>query len=1017
MLSRHGLAAACAALIGLGAAAGAQEQSQSAEAVRLVAASEDVVVAADGSFTDTAHTEMRAVNEAGAMQASRISIYYDSETQTVDILEAHTLKKDGTKIPVDVRSIYEQMPSDNMLAVTSFRIKVLLFPQFSAGDTAVYTVRTNSPKAMLAGSFQFGKVFPRAASFSNVRMSVTAPKAMAMKIETHDVAFSKQAKDDTITYTWKYNAEAVKQTVQPLISSFDREPRFVISSFKSYGELGAAYARESDPKTAVTPKIQQRADAITEKAANRREQARLIYEWVATQIRYVAIELGRGSLIPHDADTVLSRGYGDCKDHDVLLQALLKAKGIAAESILLNAESAYTLTEAPGFSQLNHVITYLPEFNVYLDSSTPVLPFGVLTVAEYGKPAVRATLKSAGTITMPQLKSGMASIHTTTTQKISADGVMTGTTTTIGTGTYGATLRMIGYAVQAVGREKAGEMQLARRGFRDSTGKLTEAPLSPLTDSYTIQGDFTIKGWGDMLKGDASIIPGGLRVLSVTGDDMVGPLYAEDNLSAEPTTCVSSTADEDVSLELPQGYTLRYVPEDEKFVTPNLSFTAHWTLSGPIVKVHRTFTSTVSEPVCRGAQRKEIAAALKKIAATYDKTFEVIRSNDGIGKADKPAAPSGTDEQLARGEAFLAAKDYKQAIATLTGVLAADPHNTKALFDRGYAYDMQNDKEKAIADYSKLIDLDDTEPSARYNRGLNYMSMGKEDLAIADFTRTIELKGDNTDVFLQRGIILLAQNKTDRAMADFERALTIQSNNALALTGRCAVHLTAKEYDKALADCDKAIANDKTLAFAFMVRADVRHAMGDHYGGNRDSAAAAKIDPNLEKPETFWYGLFKRNFERTKTIVADANSPEAAYIRGSNLVHAKKYSEAAVEFERAIKLGANDRMVLPSYCVALSRTDRMKDAAYQCARALQLNENDQSLLRTRGLVNFRLARYSDALEDFNTLVRLQPDDAMYLYQRGVTRKKMGDAKGDADIAKARAKSPNVDDRVPAQMRL
>ena len=112
--------------------------------------------------------------------------------------------------------------------------------------------------------------------------------------------------------------------------------------------------------------------------------------------RYVAIELGRGSFVPHDADTVIAKGYGDCKDHDVLLQALLKAKGIDAESILINATNAYSLSEAPSFAQLDHVITYLPEFAVYLDASTPVAPFDVLPLQEYGKPAVRASRKTAG---------------------------------------------------------------------------------------------------------------------------------------------------------------------------------------------------------------------------------------------------------------------------------------------------------------------------------------------------------------------------------------------------------------------------------------------------------------------------------------------------------------------------------------------------------------------------------------------------------------------------------------------
>lgn len=51
-------------------------------------------------------------------------------------------------------------------------------------------------------------------------------------------------------------------------------------------------------------------------------------------IRYVAIELGEGGLIPSIPDEVLERKYGDCKDKSLLLLALLKNIGVKAEPVL-----------------------------------------------------------------------------------------------------------------------------------------------------------------------------------------------------------------------------------------------------------------------------------------------------------------------------------------------------------------------------------------------------------------------------------------------------------------------------------------------------------------------------------------------------------------------------------------------------------------------------------------------------------------------------------------------------------
>jgi tetratricopeptide (TPR) repeat protein/transglutaminase-like putative cysteine protease len=841
------VAAACfAVFLGFGIAARAADTPSDVQATSLEALSEDVEVLADGSYVDTAHSEYRAVNEAGAMQASRISVFYDSETQQVEIVEAHTLKRDGTKIPVDVSTIYEQLPSDNVLAVTSFRVKVLLFPQFSAGDTAVYTVRTRSPKPNFPGAFQFGKFFPRAIAFKNARMTITAPKTMALRIETHNVAFSKEERADTIVYTWRMTAPAEKISTPALVSPLDREPRFFVSSFKSYAELGRAYATQSEPEAAVTPKIQALANQITASASGRRDQAKLIYEWVVEHIRYVAIELGRGSFVPHDADTVIAKGYGDCKDHDVLLHALLKAKDIAAESVLINSSNAYTLTEAPSFAQLDHVITFLPEFALYLDSSVQTGTFGVLPLAEYGKPAVRASLKSAGVVTIPMPKPGVATIHQTTVQKIDADGTLSGTTTTTATGPYAMELRMIGLIVQSVGAEKAGQLQMAARGFKDGTGKLIGDPLTTGSDTYKIRGEFTAKGWKSVLDGDGTIMPGGLRVMAQTGDTIMGPFYSDADSEGEATICTVAKADEDVSLEVPAGYSFRAVPKDASIVTPNLSFSAHWTLSGTKMNVHREFSSTIDTPVCSGPVRKKTAEALKQIMQTYDENLQIIRSVEEYSKS-LAQAPGDATTLIGRGIAYETAGDHQKAIADFDAALALKPNDSWALVNRAFSYDNMGQRDRAAEDYTKVVALDATNATAFGNRGIIYLDQGKTALAIADFDKALSLDPDNERYVVKRGSALMTTGQYARAIEDMTTIITKHPDQAWIYALRASTYMVMKNFKRALADADKAIALSPDTASHYMMRSFIRRSLGDEVGANHDTAKALKLDPKLAK--------------------------------------------------------------------------------------------------------------------------------------------------------------------------
>lgn len=1006
-------AAAAAVAVALICAGASGAVSDDADAVTMDASADDVVVAPDGSYSVTTHTELRAANEAGAMQASRISVFYDSETQNVEVLEAHTLKKDGTKIPIDVGTIYEQLPSDNTLAVTSFRVKVLLFPQFSSGDTAVYTIRTNNPKPMFAGEFQFGKYFPRSVAFKSADVSIKAPKSLPLKVETHDLEFSKQDSGDAVVYRWHRAAAADKKAKTALVSPLDREPRFFVSSFKDYGELGRAYAGQSEPKAAVTDKIRTLAEQITKSATNRRDAARLTYEWVVQHIRYVAIELGQGSFIPHDADTILARGYGDCKDHEVLLKALLKAKGIEAQGVLINATDDYALPEAPSFAKLNHIITYLPEFDVYLDSSVPVAPFGVLPQTEYGKPAVRAALKGAGVVTIPMPKPGSVAIHQKTVQKIAADGTLSGTTTTTATGPYAIALRFIGYAVQSVGPEKAAELQMSARGFKGGAGKLIPDSLTDLGESFTIRGEFSAKGWEDVLKGDATIMPGGLRLLPITGDGLMGPLYGSDEIADEPTVCLPGKADEDLTLELPAGHTIRFVPKDETVTTPNLTFTAHWSETAGALTVHREFVSKIDQPICRGTVRKQTAEALKQIAKKFDQTFEIIRSAQSY-KETPAAKPDGAAALIERGEAFEKAGDHTKAVADYTAALAIEPDNAEALFNRGYSYDLLNETEHAIADYTKLITAADNNAAARANRGLDYAKQSKFDLALADFDRAVELEPDDATYLLQRGYVEMGMRKWDRAINDFGGVIAKQSGNADAYAARCDAGFQLGKNEAALADCDQAIKLQPNASRLYLLRAQIRHALGDHFGGNRDVAKAAQIDPKLEQPGGLWRPMTLKAGKETEA--KDVPPMVRSLMDGGRAMDTKDYDTAVVAFERAIKQGIPDNAVLPNLCVALSHTDRLADAAYQCSRALQLRDNDASILRARGRTYFRQGKYRDALADFESILSRDPKDPLCLYERGVTRKKLGDTGGDADIAKATSMSPNIASKVPKAMR-
>src|SRR5271163_961148 len=131
----------------------------------------NVVLSADGTFVSTVHAEIRADDSATAMSLGQTGLPYNSSYQGAEVLEAYTLKADGTKIPVDVSAVYDQLPpgAAGVPMFTDTHVKEIVFPQVSAGDTVIYTARLTTKRAIFPGQFWYSEIYPKDVAFDEVR--------------------------------------------------------------------------------------------------------------------------------------------------------------------------------------------------------------------------------------------------------------------------------------------------------------------------------------------------------------------------------------------------------------------------------------------------------------------------------------------------------------------------------------------------------------------------------------------------------------------------------------------------------------------------------------------------------------------------------------------------------------------------------------------------------------------------------------------------------------------------------
>jgi transglutaminase-like putative cysteine protease len=579
----------------------------------------DYEVAADGTYTRTTHLERRAGSDAAAQRIAQFAATYSPSLGRLEVVAAYTRKPDDRLLPVTESGIRDQIPPGDpgLRTFTDQRQKVIVFPQVAAGDIVGLTVREHVSRPRFAGIFTTWQAFSPSEAWDDVRISIRAPTELPLKFEAVGADVAQDADAETITYRWRFSAPAATGEDLAAIAPIDRWPRLIATSVANWEAIGRAYAALAAPKAAVTPLVQQLADDITAGVDDRRQQAEKLYAWVASHIRYVAVWLGNGAVEPHTADTILANGYGDCKDHVVLFGALLKAKGIASEDVLINLGNSYLLTVSAPFPRLNHVISYLPEFRIYADTTAGLAPFGILPLAEYGKSVIHATATGPAMRQVPVLAPDAATTTLTTVAHFTENGRIVGESTTEATGPFALGLRQAAQRIETAGNE-AGSSRMLHELGEDGTGQLEMPSVDLSAPAVTAVGHFDVDGSTHIAGGNLLSLPTGLRLLVRPGDLLLGRLNQHGLPDSAPTPCYAGRQIEVLRLTLPPDRHVARLPAGRTVAEPEFAFSSQWSADGRTVTVRREFAARIDQTLCAGGLRAEAARALATIRRDYD---------------------------------------------------------------------------------------------------------------------------------------------------------------------------------------------------------------------------------------------------------------------------------------------------------------------------------------------------------------------------------------------------------------
>jgi hypothetical protein len=284
---------------------------------------------------------------------------------------------------------------------------------------------------------------------------------------------------------------------------------------------------------------------------------------------------------------------GDCKDHATLLQALLAARGIKSTQALVNAGSVYRLSKIPVVSTVNHVINYLPAFDLYVDSTSNSTPFGMLPFSDQDKPVLLVEgYKDSAKTPVPPIGSNRN--RTKSTIKIASDGAATGSVEVFQNGQGAAASRAWAREITANDEEDLVKNVFRRQGMIGS-GKFEKDEPTSLADTYHYKASFNAEKYIKLPGAGAFYVSPPLGIVASIQDALQPAMEPE---TKADVTCESGTLIEDYVIVLPGKMKVLSVPDDFKLSNDILSYTATYRLKGNVLTVKRKLDDRTKGNIC-----------------------------------------------------------------------------------------------------------------------------------------------------------------------------------------------------------------------------------------------------------------------------------------------------------------------------------------------------------------------------------------------------------------------------------
>ncbi len=379
----------------------------------ILASRENVSVRQDNTMVMSVHNIVKILNDKGKKEWGEVLLEYDSTYERVELEYARTITPEGKMVYAGRENIRDVSKYLNFPLYSNVRVKIISMPEVSRNAVIEYKAKIYRSKLVNKKNFSFSYNIQEDFPILDAKFSISLPKQEKLHYKLINRKYLpagitpkplESIQGDKCMYVWHFENVSQFLPESEMVSSSYIRPAIIFSTFSSWQDIYQWWRKLYKDKIEPTPAIERETKRLVEGLNDRQEILRKVYDFCAKDIRYVAVEYGKGGYEPHSAEEVLTNRYGDCKDQAILLVSMLRYLGFDAFPVLVPTETAYNLREDFPALYFNHAIAAVETAGgkiIFMDPTASTTSFGYVPLGDQGRKVLVFKDKSPEILTIP----------------------------------------------------------------------------------------------------------------------------------------------------------------------------------------------------------------------------------------------------------------------------------------------------------------------------------------------------------------------------------------------------------------------------------------------------------------------------------------------------------------------------------------------------------------------------------------------------------------------------------------